>query len=95
MFPNVYNRLIMRIVGDFDNERMFPIALFLYPFCALYGRKGQPSAAGGQQSALRTEILCRPCEGKVPVRAEGMMKKGHRRCQKEWDLLLSAYNKHA
>lgn len=78
----------MRIVGDFDNERMFPIAFFLYPFCALYGRKGQ-------QPALRTEILCRPCEGKVPVRAEGMMKKGHRRCQKEWDLLLSAYNKHA
>lgn len=59
MFPNVYNRLIMRIVGDFDNERMFPIALFLYPFCALYGRKGQPSAAGGQQPALQTEILCR------------------------------------
>lgn len=88
MFPNVYNRLIMRIVGDFDNERMFPIALFLYPFCPLYGRKGQ-------QPALRTEILCRPCEGKVPVRAEGMMKKGHQRCQKEWDLLLSAYNKHA
>lgn len=78
----------MRIVGDFDNKRMFPIALFLYPFCALYGRKGY-------QPALRTEILCRPCEGKVPVRAEGMMKKGHRRCQKEWDLLLSAYNKHA
>lgn len=88
MFPNVYNRLIMRIVGDFDNERMFPIAFFLPTFCPLYGRKGQPSA-------LRTEILCHPCEGKVPVRAEGMMKKGHRRCQKEWDLLLSAYNKHA
>ena len=26
----------MRIVVDFDNERMFPIALFLHPFCTFF-----------------------------------------------------------
>ena len=23
-------------MGDFDNERMFPIALFLHPFCTFF-----------------------------------------------------------
>ena len=84
----------MRIVGDFDNERMFPIALF----CTLFAHFTAGKASRRQLAAssrLCGQILCRPCEGKVPVRAEGMMKKGHRRCQKEWNLLLSAYNKHA